>query len=71
MVEPEFVKELELINKCPQCKGVLRDPIQLMCGHLVCNNTCLENLFAGDTEIVCNYENCGMLIQKSQVSVLS
>lgn len=64
---PEFVS-LGLPNRCPQCQGVLRHAMQLACGHHVCQNPCLDQLFGESEVILCEFEDCGYEISKAQVN---
>jgi len=64
---PVFVEELKPTYICQECRHVLHNPVQLPCGHLVCEDNCLAKLFRDSSEILCEYENCGTYINKTQV----
>ena len=66
---PEFV-ELDLRNNsCPICHNVLRDCVQLPCGHKTCES-CIDQLFTNSiSEGICpvNDEDC-FAFSRSDVS---
>ena len=68
---PEFV-ELDLRHyTCPVCNNVLKDCVQLPCGHKVCE-TCVDTLFTDsslDGQCPINDEDC-FLFQRIQVSMI-
>ncbi|OWF38674.1 TNF receptor-associated factor 3-like [Mizuhopecten yessoensis] len=52
---------------CGQCNGILIRPLQLGCGHLVCEK-CLDDLFGDSAKTVCQINGCGKHIHKNERS---
>lgn len=66
---PEFLK-LDDKYKCQKCHGVVRESMQTMCGHRLCQN-CVEEMFKdGADKVMCpaNDEDC-LEMKKSEVSL--
>ncbi|XP_060067106.1 TNF receptor-associated factor 3-like [Ylistrum balloti] len=53
-------------SMCCQCNYVLTKPLQLPCGHLVCEE-CVDGLFGNETMISCHVDKCGDQIFKNKV----
>ncbi|XP_060063095.1 TNF receptor-associated factor 3-like [Ylistrum balloti] len=63
---PEFV-HLDPSCHCIHCKLVVRDALQLICGHHVCKR-CLNPLFGDQEHKRCpEFEDCGYDISKAEV----
>ena len=58
---PQFVR-MDLTNyTCPVCRNILRDCLQLPCGHKVCGDPCIQQLFPdslSDGTCPINDEDC-------------
>ena len=69
---PSFVKPLEEKYLCVSCNHLLKPPIrQTPCGHRICEQCILMNLFAEHEEIDCpgNEEDC-VKLRKDEVKKL-
>ncbi|XP_033733796.1 TNF receptor-associated factor 3-like isoform X2 [Pecten maximus] len=62
---PEFV-QLDPSCYCVHCKLVVREALQLLCGHHVCL-LCLDPLFGDEDVKICSVDDCGYQISKSEV----
>ncbi|XP_011409432.1 PREDICTED: TNF receptor-associated factor 2-like, partial [Amphimedon queenslandica] len=43
---------------CPKCDGILRDAVQISCGHWLCHG-CAEEIFKKETIPYCPRTDCG------------
>ena len=66
---PQFVDKLQKKYVCPVCNSVLRNAMQLQCGHQICE-TCIDPLFGENTKATCPVktdEECEDSFSKNEV----
>lgn len=69
---PQFVYKLNDKYVCPVCKLVLRNAMQLPCGHQICE-LCIDMLFGESDNATCpvkDDEECEQPFPKNQVNKL-
>ena len=66
---PQFVDKLQEKYVCPVCNSVLRNAMQLQCGHKICE-ICIDPLFGENTKASCPVktdEECEDSFSKNEV----
>nr|XP_022330856.1 TNF receptor-associated factor 3-like isoform X2 [Crassostrea virginica] len=66
---PQFVNKLQDKYVCPVCNSVLRNAMQLQCGHQICE-TCIDPLFGENTKASCPVrtdEECEDSFSKNEI----